>query len=109
MLIPIETYIENWKKAHEILFNDLKYINNKFIFAYEDLIANISDVLTNIENFLDLKFDNKSFFIINSNTKYYNDITHYTEYEKLCDKYGYSIKKYKIYPSQHYLNNLINR
>jgi len=100
-------YIDHWFKTHEILFNDLKYINNKIIFTYEELINNQNAILNYIEKFLNLKFDNKIFFINNANKKYYKAFNEYVTYEDKCNKYGYSTINYTDFFNYNELTKLI--
>jgi len=97
----IEQFIDHWFKAHEILFNDLKYINNKIIFTYEELMNNFNEIINNIEIFLNIKFDKKDFLLNNANKKYHNELEKYLTYESLCNKYGYSVEN----PNQYYSIN----
>jgi len=92
--LSIEIYIKHWFKAHEILFEDLKHINNKIVFTYEELLSNMQNVINEIETFLEIEFNNKNFFINNGNKKYYNDLQKYITYENMCNEYGYSVINY---------------
>ena len=93
----IDKHIEHWLYVHEILYNDLKKINNYLVLKYEDLNSNNFE--RNINNFLEeeLNIDSTRIKEINllqkSNTKYLkNDIPDEIKekYEEKINNYGYS-------------------
>jgi hypothetical protein len=94
----VEQLIKHWFKAHEIFFNDKKYLKNYLLITYEQLINEPNYVINNIEKFIDVKFNKKDFNVVNGNLKYFNKVDDsYFKYEEDVYKYGYSMKDLNKY------------
>ena len=97
--------INHWFKAHEIFFNDKEYLKNVLILTYEQLVNEPIYVINNIENFVNIKFNKKTFNIVNGNEKYYKKVLdEYLKYEKKLNEYGYSVYNLNKYPLLKELN-----
>jgi len=99
--------MNHWFKAHKILFEDLKYINNKIVLTYEELANNTLKVINALEEFVNEKFNDKDFFAFNSNTKYKVNKYEFIIHDIMCNTYGYSTKNLNLYLPIEDLNSIL--
>ena len=105
---PIETLIEHTLIGYEILFKDIKHLNNAYVLRYEDFAKNPQDEIDQIYDFLNLNTSKVKHLVKPSvNNKYFSmwdsDKTEILrkrpsliirQFEERANKFGYSIRDY---------------
>jgi len=100
----INSLFSHWLKCHDTYMKDSKYLNNSYLFKYEDFVLNPKQVIYVISNILDYEINipvypkiksdvNKKYFDI-WDKKYKNNKLYRLNYLYLKNKYGHRFLEY---------------
>lgn len=92
----LEKHLDHWIKAHEILYNDAKFIKNLLIIKYEDFCKDPYEIINKLEVMLDEQLDINipENFVSSKNKKYLDKPIPQKiidKYEQKINSFGYSL------------------
>jgi len=70
--IGLAEVMRHWVKAHEIFLDDLSHVENWTLLRYEQLVADPTGVLANVQQFLGLEPTTPNEGVFQHNTKYFD-------------------------------------